>query len=163
MVTVFDELHDAMAVVMKLHNRGCDELKGKLPHDCKKVDASNMAEIVIDVATEVAAYNMLMRVHPTKVDLTKILTFSAAALAKRDNDYSALPLFYAYIDFLDLCYVGTGMTLRSFGESVIYAENLAMLLQKGQWISPFCFFRGIDLSFDKCAIPRVEGLVDVTN
>ena len=145
---------------MKLHNRGCDELKNKRHMDCKKVDASHMAEVVIDVSTEAAAYNMLMRVHPTKIDLTKILTFSAAALAKRDSSYSALPLFYAYIDFLDETYLGTGMTLRSFGEAIIYAENLDTLLQKGQWIAPFCFFRAIDLSFDKCAIPRVEGLTE---
>jgi hypothetical protein len=156
---MLEDLTDAMAAVLALHNRGCSELAKLQSFKHKQVDMDDMADVVIDVSTEVASYNLLYRVHPVKLDLTKVLTFSAAALAKRDQNYSALPLFYAYIGFLDDTYTGTGMPLRSFGESVFYAENLSSMLAKGQWIAPFCYFRAIDLSFDKCAIPRVEGLM----
>jgi hypothetical protein len=158
MSTIFADIIDAMDVVMVLHNKGCDDLKKHYNQTNTKIGEEVISSIVIEVATEVSSYNLGYRVHPTKLDITKVLTFSAAAIAKQDPDYSAVPLFYAYIDFIDSTYNGTGMTLRSFGESIFYAENLNTMLKAGQWMAPFCFFRGINLSFDKCAIPRFEGL-----
>jgi hypothetical protein len=157
--SLYEDLEDAMESVMVLHNRGCKELKKHRSLDCETIDEGELAAVVIDVATEMASYNLLHHVHPTKLDLTKVLTFTAAALAKQDQTYDAVPLFYSYLDFLDTeVYNGLGMTLRDFGEAIYFAENLNTMLGKGQWLAPWCFFRAIDLTFEKCTIPRVERL-----
>ena len=162
MSSILEELKDATEGVLKLHNQGC--IKARELHGIvsKELTPSDIASVIIRVSEMMRDYNLLHRIYPVKLDFTKVLTFTAAALKeKMRSEYSAVPLFYAYIGFLDDTYIGTGMTLRSFGESIFYAENLEMMLQQeNQWLAPFCYFRAIDLSFDKCAIPVVESLLN---
>ena len=158
--TFFDDLVKRMHAVMRLHNLGCDSLEKLTGKSHKRIGVDNISSIVGQLAQRIADYNCTFRIYPKELDTTKMVTFSAPLLLAEVEGYSAMPLFYEYINFLDDSYLGSGMTLRDFGSSLFFAENLSTMLRSEQWLAPFCYFRAVDLSFDRCALPRVLALVE---
>lgn len=158
---ILEELFFFAEAVIKLHSEGVFWLSKRHRVVGRELKPGDIAAVIVNVAERMARYNLNYRIFPKDLDLTKFLTFTAADLRESlQASFNAMPLFFRYISFLDQGYVGTGVTLRNCGESSIYAENLNTMLQEGEWKSTFCFFRAIDLAMDKCAIPRIEGLLE---
>jgi hypothetical protein len=155
-------LEDRMEALLILHNQGCDRYLKLSGVSYQKISEDDITATVVDLANRIAQYNIDCMVYPKELDTTKVITFAAPLLMEKVNGYSAVPLFFEYINFLDDSYIGTGMTIRSFGDSRFFAENLQAIMSQ-HWMAPFCFFRAIDLSFDRCALPRIFQLNEEIN
>lgn len=158
MSQMYADLVAAMSTVVKLHNEGRKQLLVTKSVPELKLDVA--AGFVEEVAKKIFDYNEKYKIWTPKLDLTKVLTFTAAVAYKTIPGFSARPLFYKYITFLDTrVYHGHQLSLHKFGDSRFFAHNLDQFLAQDQWLAPFCWFRAIDLCMDKCSIPRVDELL----
>ncbi len=156
---ILEGLLERLEVVMILHNHGCDQLFKLSGMKFVHIDVGHLEAIVVHLAERIAEYNRECHIYPREMDTTKILTFAAPLLEEVVDEYSAVPLFYQYLRFLDDSYLGTGINLSDFGNPRFFAENLRTIMSaKKEWLGPFCFFRAIDLSFDRCALRRINEL-----
>lgn len=149
------ELLDHVSTFILLHNDGCKRAAKIYSVAFDTIDFSDIAEIIVEVTESMVSHNLLYRVHATSIDFTKLLCFTAAALRRSRTQFCATPVFFEYLLFLDSTYGGNGMTLRSFGDLFYFSASLDTMILEGQTLAPFCFFRAINLSFDKCAIPMM--------
>ena len=152
------ELIKHLELIVSLHNEACDALNRLFSTHYEHVDPSDIAKISPVVAQAMVDYNIGHQICPREYDTGKLATFTAAKLWEATNEareqdksvklFCAAPLFYGYLHFLDGAYSGNGFSLRELGMLVVFSENLNDFLNRGQWLSCFTFFRGIELTVE---------------